>query len=169
MDDKQLVVDINAWNARDLSVFMGALRTNRFVQAAQVLVKVVKSWSYDLDPSDPESYTRLTLPQFAQIMNEVNLKARAMLGVENVDQMQERDADVDLNNWVLADFERFIDAVGKNNFVIASQEIAKVITRYRDKTGLDAEYYETRLPLLDYARLLARITSEVRDTLGQGK
>lgn len=65
-------IDLNGWRVRQFRDFMTALSRNDFDGVAELVAGVIKSWPFEGDPSDPESFLELDFSQLGQLLRAVN-------------------------------------------------------------------------------------------------
>lgn len=74
-DNKQvvplIVVDMRGWRMKDYRHFMKATQESDFGSMFDILAKVVKSWPFDGDPTDPASYDELGMEDWLAVTKAV--------------------------------------------------------------------------------------------------
>lgn len=66
-----IVVNMKNWKMKDYRSFMKATETNSFEGMFELLSKVVLSWPYAGDPTDPASYDELAMEEWLEVTKAV--------------------------------------------------------------------------------------------------
>lgn len=66
-----IVVDMKAWRMKDYRHFMRATQESEFDGMFDTLSKVIISWPYAGDPSDPASFDELTMDEWLEVTKAV--------------------------------------------------------------------------------------------------
>lgn len=68
-ENNGIVVSFNGVKVKEFRAYLMAVDQGFFTLQDQFLARVVKSWPYDLDPSDPKSYSELDLKQYFAVQS----------------------------------------------------------------------------------------------------
>ena len=67
-------IDLSTWETMaELEQWQDVVSSSRAKDISIEMAKVVKSWPYDSDPSDPASYSALKPSEWAQCLKEVGI------------------------------------------------------------------------------------------------
>ncbi len=75
-DKNEIVVSFEGVKIKDFRAYWDAVRRGDWKGQDAFFAKVVKSWPYDLDPADVESYGELELTGYSAVQAAIKEKSR---------------------------------------------------------------------------------------------
>jgi hypothetical protein len=98
MNENNIVVNLEGIKVKELRTYQVAVIRGIFILQDQFFARVVKSWPYDFNPSDPISYGELELQQFYTVHAAIEKAIRQLTNKLNQSQRYAYTTQAEENN-----------------------------------------------------------------------